>query len=235
MGMQWWRCVAPSACAVAVMCAIGVARAGGTTDSGGSSDGTTESGSGEETSTSTDGTTGADTGLESDSSCGECSPGANGAVVFVTPDVFSPVVASPFWVEVRAELGCDCDDCGCFDSSAEGIRLELDGVAYGEPCSGSSCSFEVVASQGPHELTATAQYLFYETSATLQITVEGWSDEGPGTEGSASGESSGGSAGEQDEDDGGCACSAGASGPSAGVSALLLLIAFARRRARVQR
>jgi len=233
MGLQWWRGVAPWTCAVAVMCCIGEARAGGTTDSGGSSDGTTESGSGDETSTSSDGTTAADTGLESDSSCGECSPGANGAVVFVTPDVFSPVVASPFWVEVRAELGCDCDDCGCFDSSPEGIRLELDGVAYGEPCGGSTCSFEVVASQGPHELTAYAQYVFYETSATLQVTVEGWSDEGPGTEGP--GESSSGSAGAQDEEDGGCACRAGASGPSAGASVLLLLTAFARPRARVRR
>jgi MYXO-CTERM domain-containing protein len=184
-----------------------VAVAGGTTSTDGESSST-----GAEESTSA-----GDESGTTDGSCDVCPPATNTGDVEIADLDHGQPPAGERVVEVSAEPRCTCSECVCTDEDPVQIRLELDGEAVGDPCSGSQCEFVVVLTPGAHELTAIATYPSGERSTTMQLLVQ---DEGGSSETGAP---------MMDDGDDGCGCaSAGGASPLS----WLVLAGLARRRRR---
>ena len=111
-------------------------------------------------------------------------------------------VTSPFTVTATPLTGCSCDDCGCFNDEPSGLTVLLDGVDVGG-CNGSgSCSIEVEATVGEHELQVLANYSFHSAGDTLTINVTA----APGDDGTTSGDTQTGA--NEEGEKSGCGCAA---------------------------
>ncbi|HWB77555.1 MAG TPA: MYXO-CTERM sorting domain-containing protein [Nannocystaceae bacterium] len=200
------------------VCALGLASgsawAGDTSSS--SDDGSSSSADGGSSSTAP-GTGGITFG---DEDCGgECS--GEGGVMIVAPATTD--VTSPFTVTATPLTGCSCDDCGCFNDEPSGLTVWLDGVDVGG-CQGSgSCSIEVEATAGTHELQVLANYSFHSEGETLTIAVTGAP---PGDEGTTTDDAQTGA--NADGEKSGCGCSTSPTHASGGL--LLMLLAALRSR-----
>ena len=214
--------------AFAVLAASSTAHAGGTT----TDTGTTGTDSGSETTSvdSTDTSSTGDSGGFDEGSCGNCSPGSDGAVVFAAP-ADGATVESPFTVDVTATADCSCDDCGCYDDIPQRIVITVDGSPYGSPCESSTCSLELELATGFHVIEAIAYFDFHENTASLQVEVVGGDESDTVTSGvddspdetGTPGESSSAAGSDDDDDSGGCSCRADAGGGTGAVNMAFVL------------